>query len=57
MYLLKEMIECLKEKVIGLQGQLLVQKDKQLKLLKASVEETVQTTEESGMQSYSAAVQ
>ena len=58
------MIECFKtealadkEKVIGLQGQLLVQKDKQLKLLKASVEDTVQTTVESGMQSYSAAVQ
>ena len=54
MYLLKEMIECFKtealadkEKVIGLQGQLLVQKEEQkdahLKLLKASVEETVQT--------------
>ena len=64
MYLLKEIIECLKtealadkEKVIRLQGQLLVQKDEQLKLLKTSVEETVQTTVESGIQSYSAAVQ
>ena len=64
MYLLKEIIECFKtealadkEKVIRLQGQLLVQKDEQLELLKTSVEETVQTTVESGIQSYSAAVQ
>ena len=64
MYLLEKIIECLKmealadkEKVIGLQGQLLVQKDEQLKLLKTSVEETVQTMVESAIQSYSAAVQ
>ena len=64
MYLLKDIIECFKmealadkEKVIGLQGQLLVQKDEQLKLLKTSVEETVQTTVESGIQTYSATVQ
>ena len=64
MYLLKEIIECFKtealadkEKVIRLQGQLLMQKDEQVKLLKTSVEETVQTTVESGIQSYSAAVQ
>ena len=64
MFLLKEIIECFKtevladkEKVIGLQGQLLVQKDEQLPLLKTSVEETVQTTVESGIQSNSAAVQ
>ena len=43
--------------MIGLQCQLLAQKDEQLKLLKTSVEETVQTTVESGIQSYSAAVQ
>ena len=36
---------------------MLAQKDGQLKLLKTSVEETVQTTVESGIQSYSAAVQ
>ena len=36
---------------------MLVQKDEQLELLKTSVEETVQTTVESGIQSYSAAVQ
>ena len=64
MYLLKEIIKCFetealadKENVIGLQGQLLVQKDEQLKLLKTSVEETVETTVKSGIQSYSAAVQ
>ncbi|XP_063689176.1 uncharacterized protein LOC134822194 [Bolinopsis microptera] len=64
MYLLKEIIECFKtealadkEKVIRLQGQLLMQKDEQLQLLKTSVEETVQTTVESGIQNYSAAVQ
>ena len=64
MYLLKEIIVCFKtealadkEKVIRLQGQLLVQKDEQVKLLKTSVEETVQTTVKSGIQSYSAAVQ
>ena len=64
MYLLKEIIECFKtealadkEKVIRLQGQLLVRKDEKLKLLMTSVEETVQTTVESGIQSYSAAVQ
>ena len=63
-YLLKEIIKCFKtealadkEKVIRLQAQLLVQKDEQLKLLKTSVEKTVQTTVESGIQSYSAAVQ
>ena len=56
MYLLKEIIKCFetealadKENVIGLQGQLLVQKDEQLELLKSSVEETVQTTMESGI--------
>jgi len=61
MYLLKEIIECFKtealadkEKVIRLQGQLLVQKDEQQELLKTSVEETVQKTVESGIQSYSA---
>ena len=43
--------------MIGLQGQLLVQKDEQLKLLKSSVEETVQTTVESGSQNCSADVQ
>ena len=43
--------------MIGQQGQLLVQKDEQLKLLKTSVKETVQTTVESGIQSYSATVQ
>ena len=64
MYLLKEIIDCFKtealadkEKLIRLQGQLLVQKDEKLKLLMTSVEETVQTTVESGIQSYSAAVQ
>ena len=63
-YLLKEIIVCFKmealadkEKVIRLQGQLLVQKNEQVKLLKTSVEETVQTTVKSGIQSYSAAVQ
>ena len=43
--------------MIRLQGQLLVQKDEQLQLLKTSVKETVQTMVESGSQSYSAAVQ
>ena len=64
MYLLKEIIECFKtealadkEKVIRLQGQLLVQKEEQVQLLKMSVKETVQTTVESGIRSYSAAVQ
>ena len=48
MYLLKEIIECFKtealadkEKVIRLQGQLLVQKEEQVQLLKMSVKETV----------------
>ena len=64
LYLLKEIIECFKtealadkEKVIRLQGQLLVQKEEQVQLLKMSVKETVQTTVESGIRSYSAAVQ
>jgi len=46
-----------KEKLIRLQGQLLVQKDKELELFKTSVKKTVQTTVESGIKSYSAAVQ
>ena len=46
-----------KAKVNELQGELMVEKDEQLMLLKTTVEETVKTAVDSGIQSYSAAVQ
>ena len=57
MTIMMETIKYFKTEVIGLQGELLVKKDKQLKLLKNAVEETVKTAVDSGIQSYSAAVQ
>ena len=46
-----------KSKINELQGELLVKKDEQLMLLKTAVEETVKAAVDSGIQSYSAAVQ